>query len=415
MNLFKSVGVFTFVGFLNKGVSFLLLPFFTAYLSQADYGILNIFSNSIYFVLPLMNMGIDTIFLVNYSLMSKKELSEFISTSLVFPLGIFLLYFFIVSFTHPHILKFTGLSYSLVVLILIIALFNFLCDYFSSLMRAQNKSINLAIYTSCKVLIELILAVYFIKYLSKGFNGRVLSMLASSLLFGVIAVVFFIKNKYIAFKFSPHYFKQILFKGFPLVPAYFLFFFIGNTDNYLVNYYHGVKNAGIYGLACQFALIIAVLVNAFVTPYYTYMYDQFRKKNYKSVIKNSFIFLLFLLVAIVGLWLFSKVIFMYFIPQKFQMSAQFILPLAIGQFFWALFVLLLGYLYYKNENHKLFYISIAAILTTFAINFLIISNLQFKYAAYASAVSYFIAFLILFSIYAKRIYLRRQLIFSFHK
>jgi len=43
MKVFKSVSVFAVVTIISSGISFLLLPILTKYLSKEDYGILSLF------------------------------------------------------------------------------------------------------------------------------------------------------------------------------------------------------------------------------------------------------------------------------------------------------------------------------------------------------------------------------------
>lgn len=81
MNILKSFGIYTVAGILGKVASFLLLPFFTHYLSEGDYGIINIFTSSVYFIIPFMAVGIGETFSVEYPRFTKEEMVKFISTS----------------------------------------------------------------------------------------------------------------------------------------------------------------------------------------------------------------------------------------------------------------------------------------------------------------------------------------------
>jgi O-antigen/teichoic acid export membrane protein len=58
--LLKSVSVFTSMNFLSKGISFLLLFIYTQprFTSPEENGILNLFSSSLLFLMPLVSQGI---------------------------------------------------------------------------------------------------------------------------------------------------------------------------------------------------------------------------------------------------------------------------------------------------------------------------------------------------------------------
>ena len=141
MNIFKSFGVYTISGILGKAVSFLLLPFFTYYLSESDYGTINIFSNSIYFITPFMAVGIGETFSVEYPRFSKNEMRNFISTSFIFPLIVFVLSCLLLLLCGGFFTSKTGLSLQLLFLVALLSVFNLFTDYIFIILRNQNKPI----------------------------------------------------------------------------------------------------------------------------------------------------------------------------------------------------------------------------------------------------------------------------------
>ena len=130
MNLVKSFSIYTISGLLSKALSFLLLPFFTNHLSQSDYGVITLFSNSIYFVLPFMFMGIGETLSVEYNSLTAKELPRFISTSLIFSMITFIISLFSILFFGTFLSMLTGLNIKLLYLVCILSGFNFLLNMF---------------------------------------------------------------------------------------------------------------------------------------------------------------------------------------------------------------------------------------------------------------------------------------------
>ncbi len=74
----RSIGIYTITNFFGKGVSFLLIPLFTnpAFLSPADNGILNLFAQSILFLMPLVCMGTLQSTSTDYFKLNKNDFRD---------------------------------------------------------------------------------------------------------------------------------------------------------------------------------------------------------------------------------------------------------------------------------------------------------------------------------------------------
>ena len=374
MGFIKSFSIYTFSGILNRGISFLLLPFFTHHLTQADYGVITIFSNSMYFIIPFMSMGVGETLTVEYPLLSKEALSKFISTSLVFPAGVFLISSLMILVFGSFFTRLTGLSTYLLYMVCILSIFNFLTEYLFVLFRNQNRPLSFAMLSIGKTVIELSLAIYLISVMKQGYMGRVNSIMVSSATGVLVVIIYFYKKELFVPAISREWLKVILKRGLPSVPFFLMLFVLNNTDNYFINYYHGKSSLGPYGLACQVAMIINLLATSFVTPFYPFFYQNLLKKEYLKIGKVILVYIAIMIAAVLSLALCSPFFFKIFISAKFTESLHFILLLCIGQLCWGGFILFLGYLYFKKENQKLYYISVATICFTICADYLIIKE-----------------------------------------
>ncbi|MCB0380168.1 MAG: oligosaccharide flippase family protein, partial [Flavobacteriales bacterium] len=71
MNILKKISVFTGVNVISSGISFLLLPVLTKYLSPEDYGVLSLFTAATSFIVALLSFGTTNIIMVK--LYSEKN------------------------------------------------------------------------------------------------------------------------------------------------------------------------------------------------------------------------------------------------------------------------------------------------------------------------------------------------------
>ncbi|MBS1512391.1 MAG: oligosaccharide flippase family protein [Bacteroidetes bacterium] len=403
MGLLKSFSIYTFSGVLNRGISFLLLPFFTHHLTQSDYGVIAIFSNSIYFIIPFMSMGVGETLTVEYTNLPKGELKKFISTSLLFPVSVFLAALLLVAIAGHFFSSVTGLSIYLLFLVCLLSLFNFLSEYLFAILRNQNKPVLYAALSIGKTIVELTLAVYFISNLNQGYMGRVNSIIISTAVMVIIAVFYFYKSDLLATKISGEWLNVIFRRGLPSVPFFVMLFVLNNTDNYFINYFHGKGSLGPYALACQVAMIINLVATSFVTPFYPFLYQNLQNKEYLKIGKVLLVYLVLLVAAVMFLTLLSPLLFKIFIAADFSLSLKYIFLLSTGQMCWGIFIIFLGYLYFKKENNKLYYIAAATISFTLCADYFIIKEHYLFNWAWANMLSFLFCLLSIGFLYRRRI------------
>lgn len=389
MSFYKAFGIYTICGLIAKAISFLLLPFFTHYLSQSEYGIIIIFSNSIYFIAPLMNMGIGETFTVEYPLMTKKQQADFLSTSLAIPIVVLLLVLAVITFAHPLFFKLTGLTGELQYIVCFFSFTTFFSDYLFTVLRNKNRPVSFGVLAIFKTVLELVLAVYFIKYLRMGYMGRVQSMFVSTAAIFAFTIFYFAKSGLLSFTFHKDWAILILKRGFPAIPLFFMVFVLYNTDKYMVNYFFGSAKAGLYGLAAQFGFIIALISSSFITPFYPFLYENLYKRNHKKVVLVTGGYLLLLGITGLSICLLAPIGFKYFIAEKFHPSLYYLPALVAGQCFYSVYMILGGLVYYKRQNNIYYFICPAVMLFTIGINYYLLHIANISQYAYASMFSYF--------------------------
>jgi len=405
LNFFKAFGIYTVTGFATKAISFLLLPFFTHYLSQSDYGLITIFSNAFFLLAPLMSMGIGETFTVEYQGFQHREMQTFVSTSILVPVVGLPVMMAIVWIFHHELTSLTGLSESILYLICLLNFFNFFCDYLFSILRNQRRPVFFGIMAVIKTTLELSLAIYFIGFCHDGYIGRVKSIFLNILIISLVGIVFLVRNRLIIFNFSKKWLLLILKRGFPAIPLFFMSFTMYNCDTFMVNYFYGPAKAGLYGLAGQFAFILTVITTAFVTPFYPFLYENLMNGNRSKVASVVMRYVLFLTAVLAGLAVLTPVMFRFFISPKFHPALYYLLLLLAGQYFYSLYLILVGLIYYKRHNHIYYFICPLVILFTIGTDYTLLHIVKVNQYAITSALGYFFCLILVAAIYQK--YIRR--------
>jgi len=403
VSFYRSFGIYTVAGFISKGIAFLLLPFFTYYLSQSDYGHITIFSNSMYFIAPLMNMGIGEIITVEYSSLDNKQIASFVSSSFTIPICVLLITLFFAYLFHPFFSNLIGLSEGFLYLICLLSFFNFFSEYFFTILRNQNKPVSFGILAIAKTVFELVLAIYFIKFCGDGYVGRVKSIFLSIFIVSLLSLIYLVKHKLVNFNISKKWLSLILVRGLPTIPLFFMMYFLYNTDTFMVNYYYGSAKAGLYGLAGQLAFVLTVITTSFITPFYPFLYDNLNKRNYVKIVSHILKYTLFISIIILLITLLAPFIFKHFIANKFHEAFYYLFLLLVGQYFYSLYLILVGLIYYKKHNYIYYYFCPIVIILTIFINYFLLNVIKVQQFAWASATSYFICLLMIVLVYFKYI------------
>ena len=263
--LSKHTLVYGLGNILNRGMTFLLLPFYTNLISTEDYGVYSL----IYSFVALTNVffihGMDTAFMRFFipekdpvqrkQILNTVYTSIFVST-LILTASIFMLL--------PHfsegLLSIPSNSVILGYLTLII-FFDGLAFLPIVYYRAVNRPFNYVLIVFVEVVVSLSLNIYFVAYQKMGITGILLSNVISS------AAKFLLSSpvlwKEFRFRWDRGLWKDILKYGLPTVPAVFFLILISVSDRFLLKYFLGANDVGLYASGYKIGVVMALLITAF--------------------------------------------------------------------------------------------------------------------------------------------------------
>lgn len=263
--LSKHTLVYGIGNILNRGMTFLLLPFYTNLISTADYGIYSL----IYSFIALTNVffihGMDTAFM-RFFIPEKDETkrrlilntvytSIFVSTTLLSAgIYVFLPYF------SAEVLSIPSSSVMLLYLTLII-LFDAVAFLPIVYYRAVNKPLNYVLIVFLEVLVNLSLNIYFVAFQKMGLSGILLSNVISSITKFLLSSPVLLSQ--FRFVWNKQIWKNILKYGLPTVPAVFFLILISVSDRFLLKYYLGAEAVGLYASGYKIGVVMALLITAF--------------------------------------------------------------------------------------------------------------------------------------------------------
>ena len=384
------------VGFLClRAVSFLLLPLYTNLLTTKEAGFIFIVYTLLAFLNTLYSFGMDSALLKFYHSYKSQSI---ITTSMFFSLMISVLLSLVLLLINPLLLSFFPIidvfftSNVSVVLVLILV-----CDVFSSralhLVRLLEKPNYFLFVGLVNVVISLFCNIYFIKELSMGFSGALLSLMCVSCiqLFCLIPII--VPN--IAIKLLDWELLIKMFKfSVPFVPAAIFFILIEMSDRWMIAWLSSVENVGLYGAGYKIGGVLLLLVKGFNLnwqPYYLKKHKNSNLENFNLIGSSFIICMIFFSVILSVFWpLLFQVKFgsFYLIGESFWSGGIIVPIISISYVFYGIFILQMPSIYLKNKERWVVVFWGIGFLVNFVFNFYLIPIYGFVGAALGTLFTY---------------------------
>ncbi|MCC7402045.1 MAG: oligosaccharide flippase family protein [Chitinophagaceae bacterium] len=397
MKFFKKISIYTFAGFLNAGISFFLMPYLSHFIKPGEYGILSMINAYVTILIPLIGLAGSGIITVDYFKMKdKKEFASLFSSVQLIPL-LPALFFLIVNLVFPSLIaslfeipadKSYWLSLSVVV-----ALLNIYIDTFFAFMVIEQKAGLYALFNLAKLLIEVGLTVWFVAGLKMSWEGRLLSWLITTIVFFFVSLFYFQKQNLLTARVSRKYVIAGVSFGLPLVLHVIGKFVINQSDRVFIAKMVSIDEAGIYNIGYQVGMVMLVLVNAignFIYPFINERLENPTDANKRQIVKTSYAVTGLSFLALLVITFASPYFFSWLVDKSYAESTVYVFWVALSYFFWGVYMIFSGYIFYTKDTGFLGWISVLSVVLNIALNYVLILNFGAIGAAYATCISFFI-------------------------
>lgn len=262
----KSVSKHTIIygigDWMASGLSFMLIPLYTHYLTPSEYGVLEFLDLTTIIVSTILAMGIaQAVYRYYYQFDDKHQRDQVVSGALII-LGV------VLAIAIPLLIIFSSQISTLVLdtndyqTLFIIAFISMGIGLLNSiptdLMRIKEQSTLYVSYSSVKLLITLSLNILFIVKFEMGVAGILWSGLISATAGGLFLAAYTFRQISLSWSFDIA--KQMLKYSFPLIWSWFAMFIMNYGDRFLLQKFCTLADVGIYALSYKFGMIANVLV-----------------------------------------------------------------------------------------------------------------------------------------------------------
>ncbi|MDR3626371.1 MAG: oligosaccharide flippase family protein [Ignavibacteriaceae bacterium] len=396
-SLSKSIAWYGLGNVFIRALSFLLLPVYSNLITTTEFGNYSLLMSVYSITAIIYQFGTQSILKKHYleenNVEKRKVIFSSIFNSLVIS-GLFLTV--ILTITSVPLSKFIFGKpdfYTLLFLVYSSLFFDSISMYVISLLKTKEMAKKSVYYLLIGAIGNFLLNIVFVYMLRLSVAGIFLAQLVSSalLLFMQVGII---KKEYV-FKIDPIVFKSVLFFALPLVAANLFTSMVNFGDRFILNYFVGREEVGLYSFAYRIALIMNVLVAAFENAWSPRSINQFYKNDYKyyyGKVLTKFIALsciLLLSVSLFAQYLFKIHLFNISLFNPVYSAGIIVIPFVVtGYIFNGISAFYSVYPYVSNKSFHFLIADSIALVSNIAINIILIPRIGIIGAGYATTLAF---------------------------
>lgn len=270
--------IYGIANFLDRAVSFIMIPVYTRFLTPSDYGVLELIYMTSNVILMVVGLGIQSAvsrFYFDYEDQDKRH--QVISTAFIGYGGIALIATLaLLPFSNlmaDKILDSIELTHYFVVALITLGV-GMVIPIGSSYLRVRLQSIELTIFTFSKLIVTVGLNIYFLVYAGWGVYGILVATLIAQAVFSVIMSVYVLRRTGVHFDLK--ILKDMVKFGLPLIPSSISAYIVHASDRYFIKEYASMSMTGLYSLSYK----LGMLVSQFVTSPFIQVWNPRRMENF---------------------------------------------------------------------------------------------------------------------------------------
>ena len=383
----RNGSLFSLFSFVNKGVSFLLLLVLANFIVPAEYGYLNLFNTVVMVVGYFIAMSSEGYLSVSYFKDGPDSVKQCVSSSLLTMLFVVML-FAMMLFTGGELISSAlRVPLPLLCLAILICFCSVLSRIAMNYYRIRKQIWMYGLMSCGSAVLYFVLSIVFVKFLNAGWQGCVWAQFGSFFIFGAAALILFFRNGFVCVP-SIEFWKKMLLWGIPLIPHLATNFIRQGCDRYIIDYFHGIDEVGLFCFALNLANVIIMIGMGFNDSNSVELFGVLGNKSLDKDCKIFFIKKQRRTIFFVYLFASLSVVlfFVFFIPialSKYEASISYFLILSIYGFFHCLYFLYTNFLFYYKKTKTLMYVTFSSALLHLALSLIFT-----RYSLIATSVVY---------------------------
>lgn len=229
----------------------------------------------------------------------------------------------------------------------------------------------------------------------RGADGRIEAMLCVPIALAVLGLVFLWRDGLLGMAWRPHYLREALRFGVPLVPHVGGLLLLSIVDRVAVNSLLGLAQAGIYMVAVQVAMGLALVFDSVNSAYVPWLYERLQRNlepEKRQIVRYTYWYFGSALAAAVLAFIVGPAFVTLIAGAEYAEAGRVVGWLALGHAFAGMYLMVTNYVFYSRRTGLLSLATISSGLLGLAL----LWPLTRLYGLMGTAVSFAAAMLVRF-------------------
>lgn len=390
-NILKAASWYTIGNIFIKGIGFFLLPVFTSLMSTHEYGIYSVYTSFLTIFETVILLGLSaTVTIARYA--KELEFDSYMSTILAIPVALTAVCMGAVNVYIPVFGNLLSMDATLWNCLFISAGTGAVCNIVGARLVLDGRyKLYMSysfIYTVGNVALSLLLC-YTLFRTQDVHLARVYGSTAASI---ACAAFLFLTTK-TKLSFSRVNARYALAWGIPLLFHTVATVVLTQSDRILIRYMDSYSSTGIYTIATTIVSIPMILQQSLAQAWTPWFYSKLDAKEYDQIqwLNNRYIILYGSVIA--AFMLLAPDIIHLFTKKSYWASVYSLVPLTISVFAELLYSIPTSVEYYNKKTTYIVTATVITVMINIVLDVLFIWRFGYAGAAYATAISKIILFL----------------------
>lgn len=390
----KDSTVYALEPVLTKGITFVLVPLYTAYISPGDFGNLQLILTIGAFFTAVIDLGVKSSFWKFRSDAKAGEKGE-TTLNMLFIQIVFGFLLFLAAVTVYLI--FSGVRSVFSFLLLAYCLSVIIRKIFETSLLIYRVNFESKKFVGLAIVQATVLAglnVVFIKFAHLDYKGVIYSYLVTA---GLMSLTYFLNlRRDISGRVNPRLLKGMLFYGLPIMMGNVAAIVVSLSDRFFLKAFSTSQELGLYSFGYKFAdLVNILLINSFFLAWNPLRWDIYKMEGGREIF-TKFYRLFFCLLPVAALLMLSGILFLapLITSNKVYLEGlQIIVLIGLGHVFHAIYYFNAMGMLFTNRTKVIMYIIMASGVINIGLNFALIPRWGMLGAGIATIGSYFAMFI----------------------
>jgi len=392
--LFKHTFIYGLGDLARKLVGFFLIPLYTKFMTPGDYGVLQLSLFFIAFWQILYSFGMTTAFF-RYYLDSGDEVNKkkIFSTTLWSILVIDAVLSVIMILNAGAVSKFLfghpG-EESVVVVVILVLLVESVVQVPLLLLRALDRSRIFLLYVIIQLAVALVMNYILVAVYHLGPYGALFANLISSTL--LLALLVPVASGSTRLVFSWQAFRHLLRYGLPFVPSAISLMVMNISDQYLLRYFRGLEETGLYALSYKFGMAINLFITGLRYAWIPFIFRVSGEPDANRLYARTFeITVALLSLVYFVICTFLPEIYRLVVDQTYHGAIGIVPLVALSYILFGLHVIFVAGIYLEDQTSYIARIGLTAAVVNILLNLVAIP----RYGMWGATVTTLVSFSVL--------------------